>query len=232
MLYKSIFPGKKRRKEECLEGGFKVADWSGRGLWLWKPWDRGYYGNCEPNKGILDYTSRYLPYLVAFVVPWIKCWDIIGMLASVTIEVLYRARQAGSDSPREEERYNVTAFNLLQCVKTISVCVLSHSNHVLPCATPWAIAQQAPLSAGFSQQEYWSGLPCSSPGIFSNQDSGPRLVCLLYLRQILYHWASGTPWGPFLDYVKITFEKRSDHLTHFLIYFHCWYLHPIWGLPN
>ena len=110
------------------------------------------------------------------MVPWIKCWDIIGMLASVTIEVLYRARQAGSDSPREEERYNVTAFNLLQCVKTISVCVLSHSNHVLPCATPWAIAQQAPLSAGFSQQEYWSGLPCSSPGIFSNQDSGLKTI--------------------------------------------------------
>ena len=32
------------------------------------------------------------------------------------------------------------------------------------CATPWTVACQAPLSMGFSRQEYWSGLPCPSPG--------------------------------------------------------------------
>ena len=26
-------------------------------------------------------------------------------------------------------------------------------------ATPWTVAHQAPLSMGFSRQEYWSGLP-------------------------------------------------------------------------
>ena len=31
-------------------------------------------------------------------------------------------------------------------------------------ATPWTIAHQAPLSVGFSRQEYWSGLPFPSPG--------------------------------------------------------------------
>ena len=31
-------------------------------------------------------------------------------------------------------------------------------------ATLWAVAHQAPLSMGFSRQEYWSGLPFSSPG--------------------------------------------------------------------
>ena len=30
-------------------------------------------------------------------------------------------------------------------------------------ATPWAAARQAPLSMGFSRQEYWSGLPLPSP---------------------------------------------------------------------
>ena len=29
--------------------------------------------------------------------------------------------------------------------------------------TPWTVAHQAPLSMGFSKQEYWSGLPCPSP---------------------------------------------------------------------
>ena len=31
-------------------------------------------------------------------------------------------------------------------------------------ATLWTIAHQAPLSKGFSRQEYWSGLPFPSPG--------------------------------------------------------------------
>ena len=31
-------------------------------------------------------------------------------------------------------------------------------------ATPWTVAHQAPLSMGFSRQEYWSRLPFSSPG--------------------------------------------------------------------
>ena len=30
-------------------------------------------------------------------------------------------------------------------------------------ATPWTAAYQAPLTMGFSRQEYWSGLPLPSP---------------------------------------------------------------------
>ena len=29
---------------------------------------------------------------------------------------------------------------------------------------PWTIARQAPLSIGFSRQEYWSGMPFPPPG--------------------------------------------------------------------
>jgi len=29
--------------------------------------------------------------------------------------------------------------------------------------TPWTVAGQAPLSMGFSRQEYWRGLPFPSP---------------------------------------------------------------------
>ena len=35
---------------------------------------------------------------------------------------------------------------------------------VFDSATPRAVARQAPLSMGFSRQEYWSGLPFPSPG--------------------------------------------------------------------
>ena len=30
--------------------------------------------------------------------------------------------------------------------------------------TPWTVPHQAPLSMGFSRQQYWSGLPFPSPG--------------------------------------------------------------------
>ena len=36
-------------------------------------------------------------------------------------------------------------------------------SHVQLPATPWAAAYQAPLSMGFSRQEYWSGVPLPSP---------------------------------------------------------------------
>ena len=39
--------------------------------------------------------------------------------------------------------------------------------------TPWAVAYQAPLSMGFSRQEYWSGLPFPSPG--RSKDETPFL---------------------------------------------------------
>ena len=34
----------------------------------------------------------------------------------------------------------------------------------LTLVTPWTVARQAPLSMGFSRQEYWSGLPFPPPG--------------------------------------------------------------------
>ena len=42
--------------------------------------------------------------------------------------------------------------------------MLSRFRCVQLSATLWAIARQAPLSMGFSRQEYWSGLLCLSPG--------------------------------------------------------------------
>ena len=43
-------------------------------------------------------------------------------------------------------------------------CVLGHFSCVWLFVTLWTVAHQAPLSMGFSRQEYWSGLPCLPPG--------------------------------------------------------------------
>ena len=39
--------------------------------------------------------------------------------------------------------------------------------------TPWTVARQAPLSKGFSRQEYWRGLPFPSPREFPNPGIKP-----------------------------------------------------------
>ena len=54
-----------------------------------------------------------------------------------------------------------------------SAGVLSSLSRVWLCATLWAVVHQAPLSIGFSRQEYWSGLPCPSPGELPNPGIKP-----------------------------------------------------------
>ena len=45
----------------------------------------------------------------------------------------------------------------------ILLLLLSHFSHVWLCVTPYTAAHQAPLSLGFSRQEYWNVLPLPSP---------------------------------------------------------------------
>ena len=45
-------------------------------------------------------------------------------------------------------------------------------------ATLWTIACQAPLSTGFSRQEYWRGLPFSPPGDLPNPGIEPGFPAL------------------------------------------------------
>ena len=43
-------------------------------------------------------------------------------------------------------------------------------------ATLWTVPYQAPPTIGFSRQEYWSGLPFPSPGIFQPRDQTGSLT--------------------------------------------------------
>ena len=54
------------------------------------------------------------------------------------------------------------------------VCVLSCFSHVQLFVAPRTAARQAPLSMGFSRQEYWSGLPCPPPGDLPNPGIEPE----------------------------------------------------------
>ena len=67
-------------------------------------------------------------------------------------------------------------------------------------ATPWTVASQAPLSMGFSRQEYWSGQPFPSPGDLSAQGSNPGLPhCRQVLHQLSYEGSPSSFQPP--DYV-------------------------------
>ena len=77
----------------------------------------------------------------------------------------------------------------LRVVNDIKKCQLLSCVQLF--ATPRTVACQGPLSMGFSRQEYWSGLPFPSSGIFLTQGSN---LGLLDFRQILYHLShQGSP---------------------------------------
>ena len=73
-----------------------------------------------------------------------------------------------SKSGREWQMpYDLTYVDSLnkKLIDTKDVCLCTKSfSHVQLSVIPWTVAHQAPLSMGFSRQEYWSGLPCPLPG--------------------------------------------------------------------
>ena len=60
--------------------------------------------------------------------------------------------------------YKPLVQEILKCVCTLYYGGGLVTKSCPTIATPWTVAHQAPLSIGFSRQEYWSGLPFLSPG--------------------------------------------------------------------
>ena len=73
--------------------------------------------------------------------------------------------------------YSFKSTGLLSPWKWSEVIVKLLS-HVQLFATLWTVAHQAPLSMGFSRQEYWSGLPFPSPGDLPDPGIEPRSPAL------------------------------------------------------
>ena len=79
-----------------------------------------------------------------------------------------------------EENYAESCVCVCVCARVrVRACVHSLS-HVQLFVTLWTVASQAPLSLGFSQQEYWSGLPfprdLHDPGIEPTSPASPALA--------------------------------------------------------
>ena len=89
----------------------------------------------------------------------------------------------------QQEVVNYSAIDERLSVKIISMHAKLHQACLTLC-TLWTVVHQAPLSMGFSRQEYWNGLPFPPPEIFPIQGSNLSLLCLL-------HWQAGSlPLAP------------------------------------
>ena len=98
----------------------------------------------------------------------------------------------------------------LTCVR---VCLLSP---VWLSATPWTGAHQAPLSMGFSKQDYWSGLSFPTPGDLPRPEMEPASSTLAGR-----HFTTLPPgkpeWLPYAE-SKTEFTGREINFDFFLNY--------------
>ena len=68
-------------------------------------------------------------------------------------------------------------------------------------ATPWTAAYQAPLSMGFSRQEYWSGVPLLLTfWELTNPFHSPSLIHSHYLTECAFCGFNSTKWACFLTW--------------------------------
>ena len=69
-------------------------------------------------------------------------------------------------------------------------------SHVWHFATPWTTAYQAPLSTGFSRQEYWSGVPLPSPLTHHTYPLIRKIflfvICKYRRLQESWHWSNAS----------------------------------------
>ena len=100
--------------------------------------------------------------------------------------------------------------------------VPSHFSRVWHIVTLWIVARQAPLSKGFSRQEYWSGLPCPpprnlpDPGIEPKSLKLPALVDRFFTTHATWkHYEHATYYAiSFLENHFLSFlQTRKQSLT-------------------
>ena len=72
-------------------------------------------------------------------------------------------RKGKGDEEKDQEELNES--------ESVSRSVVSDS------FDPWTVARQAPLSMGFSRQEYWGQLPFPSPGDLPDPEIEPTVSC-------------------------------------------------------
>ena len=86
---------------------------------------------------------------------------IVKMIKNLENKMEKMQESISKDLEELKNKHTETSNRVMEIKSTLKVKSLSR---VRLFVTPWTVAYQAPLSMGFSRQEYWSGLPFPSPG--------------------------------------------------------------------
>ena len=92
----------------------------------------------------------------------------------------------------------------------VSSCSVAKSCQTL--CDPMDCTRQAPLSMGFSREEYWGGLSFPSPGDLLEpgvEPLSPALASKFFTTE-----PSGKPYGCFCDKTTEVNNSNRDHVTH------------------
>ena len=117
--------------------------------------------------------------------------------------------------------YTIMGRRKSKCPTDRLMCCAESRSSVWLFASPWTAACQAPQSMEFSRKEYWSGLPCPTPGDLSNPRMEPRSPTLQadYLpaklpgksiERLTDTVISGFPikkTRPFIDHLTVTYTN-------------------------
>ena len=135
-----------------------------------------------------------------------KCWVLGDFLKMIYF--IFRKRSLKFSSPIYYSIKNTSNIYTYVCA-----CMRAQAlSNVWLSLTPWTVARQAPQPIEFSRQEYWSGLPLSTPedhpdpeikhtspalagGFFTTVPSGKHHMCRqIYIKEkMLYfinHWGN------------------------------------------
>ena len=144
-----------------------------------------------PPQWIFSVTSTFL---YRANLPWLKWMTSEWSAASSNYSCWWSADLLHALCAQTRQHKVAFSHNSAQVLFSSS-WLLPPVNLYLPCmcalsrvwlsVTPWTVAHQAPLSMGFSRQEYWSGLHFLLTGIFLTQGSNLHFLYLLHWRQIL-----------------------------------------------
>ena len=118
--------------------------------------------------------------ILAWKIPW---KEKPGRLQSIGSQSQTRLSDFTLSIPSRAVAH-IPHYTTTSTLPSMTVCV-QFLSHVRLFVTPWTAAHQAPLSMGFSRQEYWSGLPFAPPGDLPI--SGIKLMSPVFERRILYH---------------------------------------------
>ena len=112
--------------------------------------------NLSQNQGLFQWV-RSLPQIVKVLELHLQSFQWIFRSVSFRIDWFDLLAVQGTLRSLLQHHSSKAYICCCSCIHTYMLSC------VQLCVTPWTVARQAPLSMGFSSQEYWSGLPCPPP---------------------------------------------------------------------